>query len=120
MGQYIKYYNNFDSSKFKMRWNIDWEKWCYIHLSILKWTLEWVISNWYEVLWWEAIIYTPEWTLSPVELVIWTWPETDKESRNKNALYRDYKYFIYTIDKRSKDWEYRKEDVFIDLVFNEI
>lgn len=120
MGLYVKYYDDFDSSKIKMRWIVNWKRMCYIHIGVLKQTLEFMIKNWYEILWWETIINVNGWTLSPVELVIWTWPEEDKESRNKNALNRDYPYFIDLINKRVNDWEYRKENIFIDLVIKEL
>jgi len=116
MGQYIDKFSIFNSSKFKIIKHIEWKKICYIHLSIFKEVLELIIKEWYEILGWEAIIDLDWWTLSPVELVIWTWPEIDRISRNKNALYRDYKYFVGIINKRIWSWEYSKENIFVDLI----
>lgn len=114
MWLYIKCFDKFDSSKLKKR-DFGGKKMCYLHISVLEDAIKWATELGYEVLGWEAIIFTPKWTLSPVELIIWTWPEIDRESRNNNALKRDYVYFLDIIKNRTWNGEYRMENVFVDL-----
>ena len=115
MGLYIPYYDNFDTSKIRRIQMINGRKVFEIHLSVLEEDLRWAIGVWYTILWWEAMINVDGWTLSPVELVTWTGPERDKETMNKNA-FKYLEYFYEIIERRSQSGEYKKEDIYIELV----
>lgn len=113
--KYIEYFDTFDKSKIIRLKHMESQNHYYIHLTILREVLEWLVRNWYTILGWEAMIISQKWTLSPVELLIWTKSDATNEEMNSYALNRGYKYFIDTIEKRSSDWEYRKDDVFVDI-----
>lgn len=109
MGKYIKYYDNFDKSKFKMQWN----EWCYIHFSIFELVLKHLINNWYEILWYDWIIIDDKWTLWPLSLIFdfSRWNNTFDEKNNLSLLNISK---LYEIAKN--EW-YNLNNLYIDVVY---
>lgn len=112
MGQYIKYYDNFDTSKFIMQW----EKWCYIHYSILKPLLNWLIKNWYEILWYDGIIIDNSWTLWPLWLIFdFSRKNYSPQEKNNFAIMN-----TNTLFEATKKYWYNMNNLYIDLVIKKI
>ncbi len=112
MGMYIKFLDKFHESKFTRLYNIEGQKYCYIHFTILKEVLEWLMENWYEILWYDGMIVNERWVEWPLSLIF------DFSRKNYSVIERN-KLALKNVDvliKQTKEGWYDLNDLFVDLI----